>query len=80
MDGDETHLSTAFSLITEEYRSDSEEEGEVDFEETRKTRSMQHWSFIRGDGIGIDLQYSYSYQSCNSLGTSACTTFQQGCI
>lgn len=38
IDGDETQLTTAFSLITEEYRSDSEEEGEVDFEETRKTR------------------------------------------
>ena len=40
MEGDETQLTTAFSLITEEYRSDSEEEGEVDFEETRKTRQV----------------------------------------
>ena len=38
IDGNETQLTTAFSLITEEYRSDSEEEGEVDFEETRKSR------------------------------------------
>ena len=54
MEGDETQLTTAFSLITEEYRSDSEEEGEVDFEETRKSRYTLRRNFQDGKQLSTN--------------------------